>query len=298
MIVDSMKLFVTVIEHRNFSRAAEELFLSQPGVSVQIRNLEKEFGTKLIHRTPKYVEPTQAGEILYAKAKQILEYYESAKEDIKLLKNIVTGTLKIGASFTIGEYLLPHLLGEYARLYPEVKIQITIANTEQIAQAVRQAQIDIGLIEGEISYSDLQVEPFMEDKMLLVVPKDHPLSFYKEIPPNKLNDQVWILRELGSGTRAFSDHLISEFNLRVKHSLVFGSNQGVKESVLAGLGIALVSHLIVQKELMADELKALTIQGEKSTRLFSIIKPKEPTISKAMQVFLDKLRNSKSVIIK
>ncbi len=293
MIVESLRVFVTVVEQKNFSRAAEVLHLSQPGVSLQIRNLEHEFGTKLIHRTPKLVKLTQAGEILYEQARQILQLYQHAKQEIDLLHNTVTGTLKIGASFTIGEYVLPHLLAEYAAQYPHVEIDVKIANTEEVSQAVRSSQIDIGLIEGDVSYKDISIKPFMKDEMLIVVPFGHPLTKKQAVTIDDMQNQVWVLRESGSGTRSYSDRLIEEYDLTVKRSYVFSSSQGVKEAVIAGLGIAVVSAWIVRKELAANEIAAISLKGKRFFRTFSILLPPQPP-TKSLEVFLQKLDSAQT----
>jgi DNA-binding transcriptional LysR family regulator len=288
MMVDSLKLFVTVYEQKSFSRAAVLLHLSQPGVSVQIQNMENELGAKLFHRTPKLVKPTQAGELLYEKAKKILTLYEQARQDIQRLQNTVTGTLKIGASFTIGEYLLPKLLAEYASQYPSVAVEVTIANTEQIIHAIRHNEIDVGLVEGDVSLAELPAEPFMRDELVLVASAAHPLALMKDVQPEQLHDQVWVLREAGSGTRWYSDSLIREWGLRVKHSYIFSSSQGVKEAVVAGLGIALLSRLIVHNELTSGELVPVT--KKRVYRQFSLILPSAQPSSNALRVFLDKVK--------
>lgn len=226
---------------------------------------------------------------MYSHAKQILKLYEKAKQEIDHLKNVVTGSLKIGASYTIGEYLLPGLLAEFASQYPNVDIEVSIANTDEVAQAIRSNHLDIGLVEGQVHYSDVDVQPFMDDEMILVVPNHHPLARLSIVTAESLQDQVWILRESGSGTRAFSDQLIHDWGLRVKRSFVFGSNQGVKQATMAGLGIALLSCLVVRKELDADELTAIRIKGKRLIRLFSIVRPKEPPQARAIEIFLDKL---------
>jgi len=294
VIIDTLKVFITVIEEKNFSRAAENLFISQPSVSLHIRNLENELGTKLLYRTSKYVEPTQAGLILYEKAKSILNLYEEAKQDINLLKNIVTGSLKIGASFTIGEYILPNLLAEFSIQYPKVDLEVTIANTEEIAQKVHAKQLDIGLIEGQSNYGNLNTQVFNDDEMILVVPNNHPLARLDIVTADDLQDQTWIFRENGSGTRSFSDQLISDLGLRVKRSFVFGSSQGVKQAVIAGLGISLVSCLIVRKELNADELTAMRIKGKRLFRPLLLLQAKEPIHSKAIAILKEKLLTSSS----
>lgn len=135
----------------------------------------------------------------------MLMHYEEAGREIRLLQDEVTGTLQIGASFTIGEYVLPARLADFARQYPLVSLQVTIGNTEEIIAAVRSNRLDIGFIEGETSGSDLSIIPYMKDEMILVAPSAHPLSSELAVEDQMLHNEVWVLREPGSGTRAFSD---------------------------------------------------------------------------------------------
>ncbi|MGM0888998.1 MAG: selenium metabolism-associated LysR family transcriptional regulator [Bacillota bacterium] len=287
--MDPLKVFVTVIEQKNFSRAGDILNLSQPGVSLHIRNLENELGTKLIYRSPKQVQITEPGKILYRHAKQMLNHYETAKREINEFNNVVSGTMKIGASFTIGEYYLPKVLAEFAAQYPMVDIQIIISNSNDVIQGIRSNKLDIGLIEGETDYKDIDVMPFMNDEMIVVVPPDHPLSQMDLIEGNMLENQTWVLREQGSGTRTYSDKLLSSLELNIKKTFIFTSIQGVKEAVMAGLGIALLSRLTVQKELKSNELKTFHLKNERLIRPFSIVKKLDFEASKAMELFLRKV---------
>ena len=289
MITDPLKIFIAVVEHKNFSRAAEELYISQPSVSLQIRNLETELGTKLINRSPKHLELTQSGEIFYGHAKNILLIYDKAKEEIDQLSNVVTGGLKVGASYTIGEYILPSVVAEFAVQYPKVEIETSIANTEEVIQAVRANHLDLALVEGEANHTDLVIRPLMEDEIILVVPNQHALARLPIVTAEHLQDQVWILRESGSGTRAFSDKLIKDRGIQVKKSYIFGSGQAVKQAVISGLGIALVSSWIVRRELNAKDLTAIRIKGKRLTRTFSSIKLKNHESSKALEVFTEQL---------
>jgi LysR family transcriptional regulator, transcriptional activator of the cysJI operon len=287
--MDPLKVFVTVIEQKNFSRAGDILNLSQPGVSLHIRNLENELGTKLIYRSPKQVQITEPGKILYRHAKQMLNHYETAKREINEFNNVVSGTMKIGASFTIGEYYLPKVLAEFAAQYPMVDIQIIISNSNDVIQGIRSNKLDIGLIEGETEYKDIDVRPFMNDEMIVVVPPDHPLSQMDLIEGDMLQNQTWVLREQGSGTRTYSDKLLSSLELNIKKTFIFTSIQGVKEAVMAGLGIALLSRLTVQKELKSNELKTFHLKNEPIIRPFSIVKKLDFEASKAMELFLRKV---------
>ncbi|WP_138753373.1 LysR family transcriptional regulator [Paenibacillus sinopodophylli] len=289
MIVDALRVFVTVAEQRHFSRAAELLNLSQPGVSQHIQNLENEFGVRLLHRSPKHVRLTEAGDLLYQKARQMLSLYADARQDIQLLQDEVTGSLQIGASFTIGEYVLPKRIAAFAAQYPLVAMQTTIGNTGEIVQAVRANKLDVGLIEGEAHASDLSVTPFMTDEMIVVAPAAHPLASSRIIDADQLHNQIWVLRENGSGTRAFSDQFFVSTQLSQKRAYVFNSSQSVKESVLAGLGIALLSRWIVRKELVSGELSELTIQHARYERQFSIIRHKEAPTSMALTMLIQKL---------
>ncbi|WP_405176538.1 LysR substrate-binding domain-containing protein [Paenibacillus sp. FSL H8-0261] len=289
MIVDTLRVFVTVAEQSHFSKAGELLNLSQPGVSLHIRNLENELGAKLLHRSPKQVKLTEAGTILYNHAKQILAHFEEAHQEIQMLQDEVTGSIHIGASFTIGEYILPSRLAEFANQYPQVKLQVTIGNTEEIIGGVRANELDIGFIEGEAHENDLIVTPYMKDEMIIVSPANHPLSKIASVEQGMLQNQVWVLRELGSGTRAFSDHFIQAEEISVKRSYVFNSSQGVKEAVASGLGIAMLSRWIVRKELASGEICELPIRQHHLERQFSIILHKESSSSMATHVFIQKL---------
>ncbi|MGE1162728.1 selenium metabolism-associated LysR family transcriptional regulator [Peribacillus simplex] len=289
--MDPLKVFVTVIEQKNFSKAGDILNLSQPGVSLHIKNLENELGTKLIYRSPKQVQITEPGKILYRHAKQMLDHYETAIREINEFNNVVSGTMKIGASFTIGEYYLPKVLAEFAAQYPMVDIQIIISNSNEVIQGIRSNKLDIGLIEGETDYKDIDVRPFMNDEMIVVVPPVHPLSQTDIIEGTLLQNQTWVLREQGSGTRTYSDKLLSSLKLNIKKTFIFTSIQGVKEAVMAGLGIALLSRLTVQKELKSNELKTFHLKNEPIIRPFSIVKKLDFEASKAMDLFLRKVED-------
>ncbi|WP_419880916.1 LysR family transcriptional regulator [Peribacillus sp. B-H-3] len=291
MITESMKVFTAVVELRNFSRAAELLNLSQPSVSVHIKNLEHEMGAKLIQRSPKRVQMTEAGEILYKHAKQILFLHQQAKKEIDDLTNQVTGMIRVGASFTIGEYILPKIVAEYTGQYPNVDFEISISNTEEVLNGVRESLLDLGLIEGDSSYDDIEKEFFLDDEMVLLLPSAHPLSQKKVIEKKLLQNQIWIMREQGSGTRTFTDRFIEENNITVQRCFIFSSSQGVKEAVMAGLGISLLSRWTVGRELEMGELNICRVKGCPLNRHLSFVRHKKHAPSKAMEMFREKVFN-------
>ncbi|MBM6383413.1 MULTISPECIES: LysR family transcriptional regulator [Paenibacillus] len=289
MIVESLKVYITVVEQRNFSRAAELLHLSQPGVSLHIRKLEKEFDVKLMHRSPKWVKLTEAGELLYVRAKEMVNLYESAKLDIARLQDDVSGSLQIGASFTIGEYVLPRLFSSFARQYPEVAMEVFIGNSSQVVEAIRDNKMDFGLIEEDIEAQDLTVTPFMKDELIIVAAEGYPLNASVNADLEQLQDQVWILREMGSGTRSFSDRFLAQTGLRVNRSYVFNSSQGVKEAVFSGLGIAMLSRWVVKRELSAGMLKEITIPDIHLERNFSLVRRIGHIPTRANEVFAERM---------
>ncbi|MEK3715361.1 LysR family transcriptional regulator [Paenibacillus sp. FSL R7-0333] len=289
MMLESLVVYVTVVEQRNFSRAAELLHLSQPGVSLQIRNLEKELGVRLMNRSPKWVKLTEAGELFYRRAKEMLNLYESVKLDLARLHDTVSGSLHIGASFTIGEYVLPRLFSSFAKQYPDVDMGMTIANSSEIASALRENKIEVGLIEGSIEAADLQVVHFMKDELIIVAAENHPLSRTGVVEINVLQDQIWVLREGGSGTRSFSNHFLEQAGLRVMRSYEINSSQGVKEAVAAGLGISILSKWVVRREIETGKLIEIPVQGLSLERDFSIVRLTGHVPSRANEVFVERL---------
>ncbi|MDN9009681.1 selenium metabolism-associated LysR family transcriptional regulator [Brevibacillus laterosporus] len=292
MNFDSLRIFVKVVEKQNFSRAAEELNLSQPAVSLHIRHLEEEFDTTFIIRSPKHVSVTRAGELFYQKAKQILYAVDETRLELQALKQEVSGLLSLGASYTIGEYFLPKQLVVFTKEYPKVQTQVKINNTREIIEALIDEKIDVGLIEGSISSTDVDVQVFMEDQLVLLVPNDHSLARKKVATQADLENQVWIFRESGSGTREQSDNIIQELGIQVKRFYEFSSSQAVKEAVMAGLGMSIVSGLIAKREVFLKECKALAIGSKPHKRLFSLITKKGRPKSRAAQFFEDMILQS------
>ncbi|MCL6574269.1 MAG: LysR family transcriptional regulator, partial [Bacillus sp. (in: Bacteria)] len=181
------------------------------------------------------------------------------------------------------------VLAAFADQFPLVEVEIIISNTEEVINGVRTNDLDIGLIEGETSSHDIHIESFMEDEMIVIVPSNHPLSQMRLIEKDMLQNQIWISREVGSGTRTYMDKFISELGIHIKRTFVFSSNQGVKEAVKAGLGIALLSRWAVDREIDTNEIRALTLKNKKITRPFSIVQRKISDESKAIKMFLQKI---------
>lgn len=279
-------VFTTVAEKKNFSRAAEVLNLTQPAISLQIQTLEDHYGVRLFERSNKRVELTRAGEILYKYAMQILRLHHEAHQSINDLMGLVTGRLLIGASLTVGEYVLPHLLAIFTKTYPEVSVEVFIGNTEEIAEQALSNTIDLGLVEGPINKNRLFITPFMEDEMMLIVPTMHPLADHPYVEVNDLLDETFILREAGSGTRFAMEELLHELNIEPKKVIQLGSTQSIKEAVEAGLGISFISKWTIRKELSLNTLSALRVKDHNLKRQFSILYKENQFQSRAVCEFI------------
>lgn len=287
MHYDALKTFITLVEVNNFTKTAELLHISQPSVSLHIKNLEKEFQTTLFIRSPKTVQITPTGQILYERAKQILATYAAAKDEIVAHYHAIQGTLTIGASFTIGEYVLPPILARLQQQFPQLELQIIIGNTDEIIQFAKLLQIDIGLIEGQSKDQELIVHPFMQDELFVVASNENPLTKRPSITISELQQQNWIAREAGSGTRIYLDHLFRAHSLQIKSLLTISSNQGIKESVIQGLGLSLLSGCVIEREIRNGDLAIVPLKEQRFTRTFSYLYSPTMKNKRNVETFID-----------
>lgn len=271
MQIEELKTFIRLCEIQNFTKTAEALSMSQPTVSLHIRNLEEEFQTQLIQRNSKQLQITPTGEILLECAKQITQLLEQTKQDIYEHHNKINGHLTIGASFTIGEYILPEFLAELKKEYPNLIFEITIGNTEEIVEYVKLFKVDIGLIEGSTDEKSLNICPFKQDELVVIAPVNHPLAKKESISIRDLHNEQWISRESGSGTRANLDHFLHSNGLKVKSITTISSNQGVKELVRNGIGLSLLSKSVVKRDAELGEIVILPLDNKKINRTLSYI---------------------------
>ena len=289
MYYDALRTFITLAELKNFTKTSEVLHISQPSVSLHIKNLEKEFQTELFIRSPKYVQITPSGNILYNRAKQILSLYEQTKEDILAHHDSIEGELKIGASFTIGEYILPAFLSKLQKDFPKLDLTVIIGNTAEIVRHVREFQVDIGLIEGQTNDKELTIHPFMQDELFIISSPAYP-GFKNNMTLNDLQDHTWITREEGSGTREYINHVIRSNGLKVKSLLTISSNQGVKESVRQGLGISLLSHSVIEREVEHGDLSIVRLENQSFTRTFSYVLSPVMEQKRSVEAFIQAIR--------
>lgn len=266
--IDTFKIFCLVVDLGSINQAAKLSFVSQPAVSKQIQQLESTYDTLLFERKNGRLSLTKSGEILYPYAKSIVEEFKRSKESIRGGLQGENTTLIVGASFTIGEYLLPSLLGRFKKNNSKVKLSLSINNTPRILDELSNEVIDLALVEGVIQNNDFLVESFADDELVLIHPVNHPWSERGEIDIEKITEEKMLWRESTSGTRLIIENFLRENNVlhKVENYMELGTTQAIKSAVAAGLGISIVSRLTVAQELKQGTLNEIKIRDSELKR--------------------------------
>lgn len=274
MNLSQLHIFKTVADKKSFSGAAQALFISQPAVSMHIKSLEDHFGTRLFDRNTQQVTITEAGRILYEYVEKILSLQDEAEKDISALTGCIRGTLSVGASFTVGEYVIPQVLGCFKKQHPQVRVLLKVTNTEQIVKLVLKQALDLGLVESRVNNFELIAKPFMKDELIVLLPVGHPLAGKEFILIDELVALPFILREQGSGTRKITEDRLTEAGINLSELNVvmeLGSTEAVKEAVEAGFGATIISKWAVQKELKLGTLVSVKVKEVSLVRKFYVI---------------------------
>lgn len=292
-MIEEMKTFIAVVEENNFTRAGEKINLSQPSVSLHINKLEKYFDETLINRSSKEkkIHITENGKILYMRIKEILKVIEDTKEEFQLEKNMVTGKVKIGASFTVGENYLPKLIGKIKTNNPFLNIEVYIKNTKEILDEIDRLEIDFAIVEGDFDKSIYEYKVLHEDEMILACSKqlEEKIEQMKFADMDKLS---WVFREEGSGTRATGLEFLKEINVLPKDILVMGSNNSIKEYLRYGLGITFISKLVVCEYIESNYISWIK-QEWSYKRKYYLVKKKMERKNHKIEVVLKELEDIK-----
>lgn len=268
-----LRVFRAVAHHLNFRQAAEELLLTQPAVTQQIKALESELATPLFDRTGGRVTLTAAGQALLPYAEQIRALSDEARRAVAAISGAEGGELVIGASQTIGQYLLPKLIAGFLTAMPGVEISIVGGNTQEVLDELRAKRVDIALIEGPTFGKDVHATAFMEDHMVCVVPAGHEWAD-QEISLADLKAAPLLTREQGSGSRRVMEAALEAAGLPLKQltfRMTFDSTEGLLSAVEAGLGVTFVSRWAVRNQLALQTLKLARVRGLHVARKFSLV---------------------------
>lgn len=284
-----LQVFHTVARLLSFTKAAESLHMTQPAVTFQVRQLEEYFNTRLFDRAHNRISLTEAGKRVYEYAEDIFELYAKMDNAVRDLTGEISGVLIIGASTTIAEYMLPALLGDFKKKYPDVNVQLRVSNSDGIVHMVENNDIDLGVVESPVLNKNLVVEECRKDRLVAIVPPQHALSNKKEVTIKELLEHEYIAREEGSGTREVIHEQLAEAGMKsadLHITMELGSPEAIKGAVEAGMGVSIVSEVTIHKELEIGTLVALELTPSLE-RPFSFVHQKQKFRQRAMDELLE-----------
>lgn len=288
-----LQVFYTVARLLSFTKAAEELHMTQPAVTFQVRQLEEQYNTRLFDRTHNRISLTEAGGKVYECGARIFEIYAEMDNAVRQLTGDISGVLILGASTTIAEYMLPVLLGDFKAEHPDVTVRLKVANTDGIVSQVENNEIDLGVVEAPVTNKNLVVEECSTDQLVVIVPPGHALANESVVPLKSLSDYPFICREEGSGTREVmleSMHASGLGQSDLNVSMELGSLESIKGAVEAGMGISVISSATIQKEVKLGTLIAIRTEPP-IVRPFSFVHQKQKFRMRAMDELLSFARN-------
>ncbi len=295
MIDYRLHVFRTVAEKLHFTRAAAALHISQPAVTQHVKALEEHYGVALFHRGGGRIALTEAGQVLLEHAEEVLALDREVEARIRSGQKLLSGPLRLGASSTIGQYLLPRCMAAFRAAHPQVELSLRIGNTEEITGALLARRIDLALVEGLGSRRELASEVLMEDEIICLAAPDHPLVGKRKLTAADLVGVDFILREVGSGTRAVVAEALKSAGLEPEKMTVViecSSSESIKGFIAGGLGIGFMPRLAASHELALGTLVELRVAGLRITRPFRFLYPQGPRPVGLPGAFLDFTENA------
>ncbi len=290
MELRNLHTFRTVVDKGSFSQAAEELEISQPAVSFQIRALEERLGHRLLDRSGRKIAITEAGEVAYRYAKRLIGLEADLQREMQELGETIGGRLVLGSSTGPGELVLPRLLGLFSRMHAEVKVSLVVLDTQTVCDRVLDDELEIGFVGAARPQRGLVFEPFMRDELVAIVPPDHALAARGSLDLAELVAQPMLVQQEGSGVRSVIEGAMRDAGLRDRDLTVtmeLGLQQSVKAAVLDGIGLTVISRLAVEREVADGSLVALTLEGPGLTREFWSVRHAGRTPRRVTRAFLE-----------
>ena len=284
-----LQVFYTVARQLSFTKAAEQLFMTQPAVTFQVKQLEEHFNTRLFERSHGRIALTPAGRMVMDYAERILNLSAELETRVGELTGAVSGPLLLGASTTIAEVILPQVLGEFKASHPQVQAYMTVGNSETIEHRVADHTLDLGLIESPSHLPGLHTEVCCEDELVMICAPAHPLARLKHVTPQQIAGEPYVSRETGSGTREFADQYFRRSGVAPEDLNIImelGSGEAIKGVVETGAGVSVMSRARVAKELKLGVLVAIPL-APRLIRTFSFVLHKEKFRSRLLTTFVD-----------
>ena len=296
MDIRRLEAFRKVYELGSFSKAGQELFLSQPTISAHVLSLEQELSTQLFDRLGRTILPTQAGEILYRHSLEVFAALENAKAEISLLQKKIAGEILVGGSTIPATYILPKFLAEFTRRYPDVRVRLTVGDSQEVITKVSSGELSLGVVGSSNNDPDLLFTPLIEDTLLIAVSPNLPgiMEHFSDgavrLHPDELRNWPWVLRELGSGTRKAFDQALANLGIDIRGldaSIEARTQESVVQCAYYGLGLCVTSRFAVQSFIDRGDLLTVVVEGMSMQRSFYIAQNAKRYVFPAMRYFLD-----------
>lgn len=288
-----LQIFLAVASHENVSRAATQLALSQSAASTALKELEQRFDLALFDRVGKRLKLSETGQLFRPRAAALLAQAEELEH--ALLRHDEVGELKVGATLTIGNYLAIPIMADFIQQHPGAHIELSVENTAQVARRIRNFELDIGLVEGELQESELEISYWRDDELCVFCAPEHPLASRRRLRDGDLKAIDWIVRERGSGTRQAFDRAMAGILPELHIKLELQHTEGIKRAVEAGLGVGCLSALTLQEAFSRGSLVPLPVPHRNWTRQFYFIVHRDKFRSQGIQDWMTLCRNSSAV---
>ncbi len=285
--LQQLRLFEAVARLKSYTRAAEELSLTQPAVYIQVKRLEESMGISLIEQAGKKLLITRAGELVYGTVIEVLGRLTSLHLSLSDMKGKIAGPLKI-AAVTSTKFFMPHILGRFLRVYPDVQPQLTVTNRLRISERLAENQDDFVILGQQIPEPlDLVIHPFMDNLLVVAAHAEHPLRHKKNIPCTMLSEERILVREAGSGTRSVAEELFASEGLTLRPYMELGSGEAIKQGIMAGLGISIIPLASLSLELRYGQIALLDVADFPLHRTWHAVHLEGKKLGLTAKVFLD-----------
>lgn len=279
-----LRVFDAVARHLNFSRAAESLFLSQPAVSMQVKQLEENIGLPLLEQVGKRLHLTEAGRELLKSGRNILQQVQDMNAVFSEMKGLEHGQLSIAVVST-ANYFMPQLLAKFIHLHPKITLSLSVANRDTVIKQLDENVADLAIMGLPPEGTDMVSKVFMPNPLVVIAAPDHPLAKLKRVQPRQLAEETFLLREKGSGTRGVVERFFASHKLPLPAHMEMDMNEAIKQSVSAGIGIGIISRHGIEMELETKRLCVLDVVGFPIVRKWHIVQRKNKRLSTAAQAF-------------
>lgn len=292
MNIERLNVFKKVAELKSFTKAAEELYMTQPAISKNIKLVEKFYGVNLFNRNGNHIELTEAGSKLLNYANDILKLAEEAKDVLKENNSYLEEKIVLGVGSTVGVYILPEILKQFIKMNPTIHFTLDVSNAKKVIEKYMDDQIDVGIVGAIVLHSDLNYQPFITEHLRLIVSRHHTWAERHKIKASMLKNEPFFLREKGSGLRYLIEERLQEAGIELENVTELPNNEAIVKLVEAGLGVSIVSENAIARDIKTKNIKTIEIEGVNLKHHYYLLYQDKKLRSKALKRFLDFLNSN------